>query len=187
MRPIPAYKYLTEGCTIQFDFVKWQEEHRHIDCYLTVANCLMVPALAETRYIIQIWDHTGTIYYHNRTGWDRSSEVMRMKYPEPPRDATALPAPGFAADPSTYPQPTGPPPVIRHDDSLNGDWKDFGPDLSNATKTQIPCGLHHIAKPGRTKTNWALDGQTLEGTGSDKPIYLKISHARERKLIRICA
>ena len=97
-----------------------------------------------------------------------------MKYPEPPRDATALPAPGFAADPSTYPQSAGPPPVIRHEGSLNGDWIDFGPDFSNATKTQIPCGLHDIAKPGRTKTNWALDGQTLEGTGVDKHIYLKM-------------
>ena len=99
---------------------------------------------------------------------------MRMKYPEPPRDATALPAPGFAADPSTYPQPTGPPLIIRRDDSLNGDWKDFCPDRWNATKMQIPYGLHHIAKPGRTKTNWALDVQTLDGTGADNQIYFKM-------------
>ena len=58
MRQSPAYKYLKEGGTTQFDFVTWQEEHRHIDCYLTAANWLMVPALAATRYIIQIWDHT---------------------------------------------------------------------------------------------------------------------------------
>ena len=109
------------------------------------------------------------------------------EYPEPPRDATALPAPGFAADPSTYPQPTGPPPIIRHDDSLNGDWKDFCPDPSNATKMQIPDGLHHIVKPGRTKTNWALDVQTLDSTGADKQLYLKMfAFESFRKPTRFC-
>ena len=54
---------------------------------------------------------------------------MRLKYPEPPLDAKVLPAPVLAADPSTYPQPTGPPPIVRHDDSLNGDWTEFSPDL----------------------------------------------------------
>ena len=119
MRTIPAYKYLVEGCTIQFDFIRWQEDHRHIACFITAANCLMIPALVEKRYIIQIWDHNGTVIYHDKNGWDRSIEVMRLKYPEPPLDATSLPAPGFAADPSTYPQPAGPPPILRHDDSLN--------------------------------------------------------------------
>ena len=110
-----------------------------------------------------------------------------MKYPEPPRDATALPAPGFAADPSTYPQPTGPPPIIRHDVPLNGDWKDFCPDPSNATRMQIPVGLHHVAKPGSTKTNWALDMETLNGTGADKPTYFKMFARQGARLdINLC-
>ena len=134
----------------------------------------MIPALVEKRYIIQICDHNGTIIYHDKNGWDRSIEVMRLKYPEPPLDAKLFPAPGFAADPSTYPQHAGPPPVLRHDDSLNGEWTEFVSDPSGATKSPIPFGLHHIAKPGRTKVNWALDAQTLNGTGDDKQTYFKM-------------
>ena len=99
---------------------------------------------------------------------------MRLKYPEPPLDAKVLPTPGLAADQSTYPPQAGPPPVLRHDDSLNGEWTEFGSDPSGATKSPIPFGLHYIAKPGRTKVNWALDAQTLNGTGDDKQTYFKM-------------
>ena len=44
----------------------------------------MIPYLVEKRYIIQVLDiQTGFVSYHNKLDWDRSIEVMRIKYPEP--------------------------------------------------------------------------------------------------------
>ena len=119
MRPIPAHKYLDEGCTILFDFISWQEDHRYVSCFLTAANCLMIPALVESCYIIMIWDHEGTIIHHNIKRWDRSIEVMRQKYLEPPPDVRALPPPGFSAPLKPPLQPVGPAPVIRHQESYS--------------------------------------------------------------------
>ena len=61
MRPIPAYKYLEKGVTIQFDFISWQEDHPNLSCYLTPTWCLMVPVLVETKYIVQAWNHEGSV------------------------------------------------------------------------------------------------------------------------------
>ena len=100
---------------------------------------------------------------------------MRIKYKEPPLDAPTVPAPGFAAFPSTYPTPSAlVNEIIQHDDSLDGDWLESGPDPSNASRKQIPVGFHHVAKHGRAKTNWALDTDTFACTCADRAKYLKM-------------
>ena len=99
---------------------------------------------------------------------------MRHKYPEPPLDARSLPPPGFNAPPTGPLQPVGPASVIRHQDSLNGEWREFGIVDPEVTKSQIPFGLKHVAKPGRVKANWSLEAQTFNGTGRLKETYFRM-------------
>ena len=61
MRSIPAYKYLDKGITIMIDFISWQEDHPHLSCYVTPTWCLLIPALVGIKYIVQAWDHEGTV------------------------------------------------------------------------------------------------------------------------------
>ena len=119
MRPKPPYTYFDKGCTIQFDFISWQEQHRHLSCFLTPTWCLMIPSLVENKYIIQVLNHQGTILYNNPKRWDRSIAVMVQKYPEPPRELVTLPPPGCHRAPPGPSQPTFPFPFVRHQDSLN--------------------------------------------------------------------
>ena len=148
MMPIPAYKYLKDGCMIHWDSISFQEGHPYVTCYIAGANCLMIPYLVDKRYVVQILDiRIGFIKYHNKAGWDTSIDVMRIKYREPPIDATTLPALGFAAGPTTYPTSCAlVNEVIHHDDSFDGSWTEDGPDPSNAIRKQIPIGFQHVAK-----------------------------------------
>ena len=52
MMLIPVHKYLQSGCMIQIDFVSFQCDHPHVTCYVTAANCLMIPHLVSNRYFI---------------------------------------------------------------------------------------------------------------------------------------
>ena len=99
---------------------------------------------------------------------------MRPKYPKPPPDVRSLPPPGFTVPPTQSLQPVGPVPVIRHQDSLNGEWREFGIVDPEVTKCQIHLGLKHVAKPGRVKANWSLDARTLNGTGRLKETYFRM-------------
>ena len=110
---------------IQIDFLSFQDDHPHVTCYVTASNCLMIPYLVPTRYIVQIWDiEINFLRYHNPNGCTKAVDVLRTKYPEPPLASTTLPPPGFAADPNTYPPSDnlgdG---VIENNRTLNGVWK----------------------------------------------------------------
>ena len=79
MLSISAYKYIAKGVTIMIDFISWQENHPHLSCYVTPTWCLLIPALVELQYIVQAWDHEGTVLYHAPRGWDRATAVMPKK------------------------------------------------------------------------------------------------------------
>ena len=133
----------------------------------------MIPAFVEKHDIIMTWDHEGTIIYNNTKRWERSIEVLRHEYPEPPLDARSLPPPSFNAPPTGPLQPVGPAPVIRHQDFLNGEWREFGIIDPEVTTSQIllacTCG-----QAWAVKANWSLDAQTLNGTGGPKETYFRM-------------
>ena len=54
MRAIPAYKYLQNGVTIQFDFISWQQDHPHLSCYVTPTWCLLIPALIRENTLCRL-------------------------------------------------------------------------------------------------------------------------------------
>ena len=85
----------------------------------------MMPSLVEKKYIIQVWNHEGIMLYHDPKRWDRSIAVMAQKYQEPPRDATTLPPPGCHRVPPGPSKVTFPFPFVRHQDSLNREWRVF--------------------------------------------------------------
>ena len=173
MLSIPAYKYLTgKGVTIIIDFISWQEHHPHHSCYITPTWCLLIPAFVERQYIVQAWDHEGTVLYHAPRGWDRATAVMPKKF-QVPHDAIALPPPGCHYAPREPSSAPFPPRFIRHQDSLNKDWRDFKVQNPEVTKHETPVGLLHVGKPGRVKTNWFLSAQTLTGV-ADMKIYLSM-------------
>ena len=119
MRPIPAYKYLEKCVTIQFNFISWQEDHPNQSCYVTPTWCLLIPGLVEKKYIVQAWDHEGSVLFQNPKGWDRSISLMPRKFQVPPADATSLPPPGCHYAPNEPSPAPFPSPFIRHQDSLN--------------------------------------------------------------------
>ena len=175
MMPIPVYKYIDSGCMIQIDFLSFQSDHPHVTCYVTVGNCLMILHLVSIRYIVEIWDiETGSLIYSNPAGWDKAVDVLSIKYPEHPEDATLQPI-GFAAEPHTYPTSAVPlsSEVVENDISVNGEWKQFVHDPSRATQELIPEGLVHVANHGRIKTNFAVDSSMLNGC-DDRDAYLKL-------------
>ena len=60
---ITTGRYLDEGHMIQIDFVSWQRDHPNITCYLSLCNYIMVPAIVEVRYILQISGISRRILY----------------------------------------------------------------------------------------------------------------------------
>ena len=134
MRPIPAYKYLEKCVTIQFDFISWQEDHPNQSCYVTPTWCLLIIGLVEKKYIVQAWNHEGIVLFNEPRGWDRSIASMPRKFQVPPTDAASLPPPGchyVPNEPSPAPFPS---PFIRHQDSLNKEWRVFKVEHPEITK-----------------------------------------------------
>jgi hypothetical protein len=172
MRTIPPYQYLKNGVTIMIDFIRWQEENRDISCYLTSTWCLMIPALVGRKYIVQAWDHEGAVLYSVPRGWDRATMVMPKKF-QVPQDATNLPPPGCHYAPSQPSSAPFPQQFIRHQDSINREWRHFKVVNPELTKYETPVGLTHIGKPWRVKANWFLCLKTFTGV-PDINIYLRM-------------
>ena len=85
----------------------------------------MIPVLVENKYIVQAWNHEGSVLYQNPKGWDRSISLMPQQIQVPPADATELLPPGCHYAP-TGPSPAPFPfPFVRHQDYLNKEWRVF--------------------------------------------------------------
>ena len=139
MRAIPAYKYIQIGVTIQIDFISWQLDHPGLSCYVTPTWCLLIPVLIEKKYIVQAWDEEGMVLYHEPRGWDRATAIMPKKF-QVPHDAISLPPPEChyaPSEPSPAPFPSR---FIRHQDSLNKEWRVFKIENPDITKHETPVG-----------------------------------------------
>ena len=132
----------------------------------------MIPALVGRKYIVQAWDHEGAVLYSDPRGWDRATMVMHKKF-QVPQDATNLPPPGCHYAPSQPSSAPFPQQFIRHQDSLNREWRHFKVGNPELTKHETPVGLTHVGKPGRAQANWFLRLKTFTGV-PDMNIYFRM-------------
>ena len=122
---------------------------------------------------MQACDHAGIVLFHEPRGWDRSISLMPRKFQVPPTDAASLLSPGCHYAPNEPSPAPFPFPFVRHQDSLNKEWRVFIFENHEITKHEIPVGLTHIGKLGRVKANWFLIAETLNGA-PDKNIYFRM-------------
>ena len=110
---------------IEIDFVSWQADQPDIVCYLTPCNCLVMPAMIEATYILNIWDletNTNRTIYINEAGYNKSLNGIQDKYPDPAETAR----------PSTVI-------LTPNDIASNGDWHTF--EKGRVLKQDVLCLL----------------------------------------------